>query len=70
MKMTAPEMAAAVLNGLRDRHVLIGAAGRHGNVLKIRPPLCFSTANADRLIAALEDVLIHLANAPAARRPG
>ena len=66
----APEMAAAVLNGLRDRHVLIGAAGRHGNVLKIRPPLCFSTANADRLIAALEDVLIHLANAPAARRPG
>jgi len=66
----APELAAAVLNGLRDRHVLIGAAGRHGNVLKIRPPLCFSKANGDRLIAALGDVLTHLANAPAARRPG
>jgi 4-aminobutyrate aminotransferase-like enzyme len=66
----APALVAAVLNGLRDRHVLIGAAGRHGNVLKIRPPLCFSTVNADRLIAALEDVLIHLAQAPAARRPG
>ncbi len=66
----APAVATAVLNGLRDRQVLIGAAGRYGNVLKIRPPLCFSTANADRLIAALEEVLIHLAEAPAARRPG
>ena len=66
----APALATAVLNGLRDRHVLIGAAGRYGNVLKIRPPLCFSAANADRLIAALEEVLIHLAKAPAARRPG
>ena len=66
----APALATAILNGLRDRQVLIGAAGRYGNVLKIRPPLCFSTANADRLIAALEEVLIHLAEAPAARRPG
>jgi 4-aminobutyrate aminotransferase-like enzyme len=66
----APALAAAVLNGLRDRHVLIGAAGRYGNVLKIRPPLCFSTANADRLIAALDEVLMQLARAPAARRPG
>jgi 4-aminobutyrate aminotransferase-like enzyme len=66
----APALATAVLNGLRDRQVLIGAAGRYGNVLKIRPPLCFSTANADRLIAALEEVLIHLAKAPGARHPG
>ena len=65
----APALATAVLNGLRDRQVLIGAAGRYGNVLKIRPPLCFSTANADRLIAALEEVLIHLAEAPGVRRP-
>jgi 4-aminobutyrate aminotransferase-like enzyme len=49
---------------------LIGAAGRYGNVLKIRPPLCFSMANAGQLISALDDVLMHLAEAPAARRPG
>jgi 4-aminobutyrate aminotransferase-like enzyme len=63
-------LAAAVLNSLRDRRVLIGAAGRYGNVLKIRPPLCFSMANAGQLISALDDVLMHLAEAPAARRPG
>jgi 4-aminobutyrate aminotransferase-like enzyme len=60
----APEpvaaMVKAVLNGLRERHVLIGAAGRHGNVLKIRPPLCFSSANADELVAALDDTLAHI----------
>jgi 4-aminobutyrate aminotransferase-like enzyme len=42
---------------MRDRRVLIGAAGRWGNVLKIRPPLCFSNANADQLVAALSDAL-------------
>jgi len=53
----APALAKAVLNGLRERRVLIGAAGRYGNVLKIRPPLCFSSANADQLVAALDDTL-------------
>jgi 4-aminobutyrate aminotransferase-like enzyme len=53
----APELAAAVINGLRDRRVLIGAAGRFGSVLKIRPPLCFSAVHADQLIAVLDDVL-------------
>jgi 4-aminobutyrate aminotransferase-like enzyme len=50
-------LAKAVLNGLRERRVLIGAAGRYGSVLKIRPPLCFSSANADQLVAALDDTL-------------
>jgi 4-aminobutyrate aminotransferase-like enzyme len=53
----AAALAKRVLNGLRERRVLIGAAGRHANVLKVRPPLCFSEANADQLIAALDDTL-------------
>jgi len=53
----APARAAAVINGLRARQVLIGAAGRFGTVLKIRPPLCFSVEHADRLIATLDEVL-------------
>jgi 4-aminobutyrate aminotransferase-like enzyme len=39
---------------------LIGAAGRYGSVLKIRPPLCFSSANADQLVAALDDTLAQI----------
>lgn len=49
--------ASSIINAMRDRRVLIGAAGRWGNVLKIRPPLCFSNANADQLVAALDDAL-------------
>jgi 4-aminobutyrate aminotransferase-like enzyme len=47
----------AVINAMRERGVLIGAAGRWGNVLKVRPPLCFSRANADQLVAALDEAL-------------
>jgi 4-aminobutyrate aminotransferase-like enzyme len=48
---------AAVINAMRDRRVLIGAAGRWGNVLKVRPPLCFSEANAEQVVSALAEAL-------------
>lgn len=53
----ATARTAALINGLRERRVLIGAAGRAGDSLKIRPPLCFSQAQADLLVDALEDAL-------------
>jgi 4-aminobutyrate aminotransferase-like enzyme len=56
--------AAALVNGLRDRHVLISATGFHGNVLKIRPPLVFTDADADRLLSALDDTLARLGTTP------
>jgi 4-aminobutyrate aminotransferase-like enzyme len=42
---------------MRDRRVLIGAAGKSGHVLKLRPPLCFTAENADQLMMALEEAL-------------
>ncbi len=56
-KEPSPELATRVINGLHRKRILIGAAGRHGNVLKIRPPLVFSKENADQLVAALAEVL-------------
>jgi 4-aminobutyrate aminotransferase-like enzyme len=53
----APTAATTLINALRERRVLIGAAGRTGNVLKIRPPLCFSRQQADLLVSALDDAL-------------
>ena len=52
-----PAAATAVVNGLRQRRVLISATGEHGNVLKIRPPLVFSEADASRLLTELDAVL-------------
>ena len=47
------ELAVAVVNGLRDRGILISASGRDGHVLKIRPPLPFSVDHASLLVEQL-----------------
>ncbi len=49
--------AVAMINDLRERGILIGAAGQYGNVLKIRPPLCVTVSHADRLADAMEEIL-------------
>ena len=38
------------------RHVLIAVDGPAVNILKIKPPLCFSRVDADRLLDALSEV--------------
>jgi 4-aminobutyrate aminotransferase-like enzyme len=50
-------LAAKIVNGMRERRVLISASGPLGNVLKIRPPLPFTTGDADRLLEELALVL-------------
>lgn len=47
----------AVANGLRRRGVLVGATGPRLNVIKIRPPLVFSEAHADRVVTAIDATL-------------
>lgn len=59
-KEPAVAETAAIVNGLRDRRILISAAGPAANVLKIRPPLVFSKDNADLFLSALEEVLAQL----------
>jgi 4-aminobutyrate aminotransferase-like enzyme/Ser/Thr protein kinase RdoA (MazF antagonist) len=46
-----------IVEGMRQRGVLIGTTGRHGNTLKIRPPLVIRREETDLLVATLEDVL-------------
>lgn len=53
----APGIAAKVVNALRERQVLIGRDGPHGNVLKIRPPMTFDLKAVDRLLTNLYEVL-------------
>lgn len=49
--------AAKVVNGLRQRQVLLSATGPDANVLKIRPPLVFQREHADLLVERLDEVL-------------
>lgn len=50
-----PSMAEAtrLINELRRRHILLGAAGPHGATLKIRAPLCLSAEEVDRFVDVL-----------------
>ena len=49
--------ALAVVDGLRQRRVLISATGQHANTLKIRPPLVFSESDVDRLLTETRNAL-------------
>ncbi|WP_377294385.1 aspartate aminotransferase family protein [Rhizobium sp. SG2393] len=51
-------LARAVINALRARGILIGAAGKYGATLKIRPPLCFSNADVDLFTDTLAEILV------------
>lgn len=50
-------LALRLVNDLRRNRVLISAAGPDANVLKVRPPIIFTTDNADHFIAVFERVL-------------
>jgi 4-aminobutyrate aminotransferase-like enzyme len=60
----SPDAATAkrIINGLRQRHILVSSAGADGNILKVRPPLCFSRENTDVLLHGLADVLGTVSN--------
>ena len=60
MKSAGDTTAGTIINAMRDRRILIGAAGRHGDVLKVRPPLCFGSSHADNLLSALDEVLTQM----------
>jgi 4-aminobutyrate aminotransferase-like enzyme len=59
-KTPAPDLAAAMIDKLRRHGILIGAAGRYGNILKIRPPLPFTRENADQVLDACDAALAEI----------
>ncbi len=54
----ATEEAAAILESMRAKGVLISRIGRHRNILKIRPPLVFQKEHADLALQVLDRALV------------
>lgn len=52
-----PARTARLVNALRDNRILISSTGPQGDSLKIRPPLPFSLADADQVLATLDRLL-------------
>lgn len=53
LEPATPE-AAAIVNVMRERGILLGTDGPYHNVLKIRPPMPFTVGDADVLLAELD----------------
>ena len=51
------ETTERIVEEMRNQGVLIGAASRDGNVLKIRPPMPFSEDNADQFLTTFQSVV-------------
>jgi 4-aminobutyrate aminotransferase-like enzyme len=49
--------ASDVSNRMRDRGILLGTDGPFHNVIKIRPPMPFSAADAEHLAMTLSEIL-------------
>lgn len=56
-KTPATALAQRVVNGMRRNGVLLNATGPDVNILKIRPPMVFTEAQADLLAETLQAVL-------------
>jgi len=68
-KTPASEETARVVNGMCYHRVLISATGHEGHILKIRPPLVFSSDDAKLFLATLDEVLTALWRTPPAGLP-
>ncbi len=55
-----PIRAARIVNALRQARVLISATGPRGHILKIRPPMVFTTDHVALFLDRMESVLIGL----------
>jgi ethanolamine-phosphate phospho-lyase len=57
-KKPAPATAAFVKSHCKTAHkVLLSCEGPYSNVIKIKPPMCFSHGDVDRMVAAMADAL-------------
>ena len=54
------DLALYLSDRLKEKGVLVSYTGKYENVLKIRPPLVFSQANADDFLAAFDECMEEL----------
>jgi 4-aminobutyrate aminotransferase-like enzyme len=56
-KHPATAVARAVVEYAKGQGVLLSTDGPFGNVIKIKPPMVFESADADRLVAVIDQAL-------------
>jgi alanine-glyoxylate transaminase/(R)-3-amino-2-methylpropionate-pyruvate transaminase len=59
-KEPAKEEAAQLLELARERGLLLGKGGFYGNVLRIKPPMCITSADAAFMVAVVDEALAQI----------
>ena len=54
------ELAKLIVNSMRDHCILLSTDGPYDNVIKFKPPMVFSKADAERLVLTLQSVMNRL----------
>jgi 4-aminobutyrate aminotransferase-like enzyme/Ser/Thr protein kinase RdoA (MazF antagonist) len=57
IQLSSEQLATRTVDELREHGILVGRTGRHGDVLKVRPPLVFADEHVELLVAALDRAL-------------
>ncbi len=53
----SPLLAIKIKNALRQRFILSSTDGPHNNVIKVKPPLCFTKDNVDSFMEAFAEIV-------------
>lgn len=60
-KTPAPALARHIKERCKTVHkVLLSTEGPFGNIIKVKPPICFSRGDVDRMVAAIADCMAAL----------
>ncbi len=51
------KLASHVQNKLKERNIMVGTDGPMVNVIKVKPPICFTKENADELVNGIDEIL-------------
>jgi 4-aminobutyrate aminotransferase-like enzyme/Ser/Thr protein kinase RdoA (MazF antagonist) len=51
------KLASFIQNELKERNILVGTDGPNVNVIKIKPPICFTKENADEIANGIDEIL-------------
>ncbi|GFN83146.1 ethanolamine-phosphate phospho-lyase [Plakobranchus ocellatus] len=65
-RQPATQEAAYIVNRAKEEHILLSRDGPDDNVIKFKPPMCFSLANAETLVKHLDLLMTEIAEGKAA----
>jgi len=55
--MPASHLAKRLVNQLKENYILLSTDGPHNNVVKSKPPLCFTRSNVDEVVTSIDSFL-------------